>query len=85
MRILPVGHAVSSFLVVSFAICVVWGLFMPPAMHMHEAWEMIMPGFHWISLPAFLIGLAWAYAYGWYTALVFVPLYNFFYKRGAAK
>lgn len=85
MRILPVGHAVSLFLVVTFTICVVWGLFMPPAMHMHKAWEMMLPGFHWISFPAFLIGLAWAYAYGWYTALVFVPLYNFFNKHGAAK
>jgi len=50
---------------------------------MHGAWEKAMPGFHWISFPAFLIGLVWAYAYGWYTAVVFVPLYNFFNRKSA--
>ena len=84
MRIVPVGHALSLFLAITFTICIVWGLVTPPAMHMHEAWEMVMPGFHWISFPAFLIGFAWAYAFGWYTALVFVPLINFFNKRRAA-
>jgi len=81
MRIVPVGHALSIFFVVSFSICVGWGLVTPPALHMHKAWELMMPGFDWLSLPAFLIGLAWAYAFGWYTALVFVPLHNFFNKR----
>ncbi len=64
------------FFVITFTLCIAWGLVTPPAMHMHEAWEMMMPGFHWLSFPAFLIGLIWAYAYGWYTAIVFVPLYN---------
>ena len=84
MRIVPVGHALSTFFVITFAICIGWGLLTPPAMHMHQAWEMMMPGFHWLSFPAFLIGLIWAYVYGWYTAIVFVPLYNLFNKRGAA-
>ena len=84
MRIVPVGHALSLFLAITFTICIAWGLVTPPSMHMHEAWEMVMPGFHWISFPAFLIGLVWAYAFGWYTALLFVPLFNFFNKRAAA-
>lgn len=58
MRIVPVGHALSTFLVITFALCVVWGFVKPPAMHMHEAWAMMMPGFHWLSFPALLIGLA---------------------------
>lgn len=83
MKIVPVGHALSLFLVITFTLCVVWGLVTPISMHMHGAWEKLMPGFRWISLPAFLVGLVWAYAYGWYTAVVFVPLYNFFNRKSA--
>ena len=50
---------------------------------MHGAWEKARPGFHWISFPAFLIGLVWAYAYGWCTAIIFAPLYNFFNRKNA--
>lgn len=53
-------------------------------MHMHAAWEPLLPGFHFISLPSFLIGLVETYLYGWYAALVFVPLYNLFDKKKAA-
>lgn len=84
MRIIPVGHALSLFLVITFGLCVLWGLVTPTNLHMHGAWEMMMPGFHWLSLPAFIIGAVWAYLYGWYTALVFVPLYNFFNRSKAA-
>ena len=38
-----------------------------------------------LSISAFVsYGIAWVYAYGWYTALVFVPLYKFFNKNKAA-
>ena len=33
------------------------------------------------STSSLFVGLAWAYAYGWYTALLFVPLYNFFNRK----
>ncbi len=83
MRIVPVGNALSIFLAVTFTICVVWGLATPVSMHMHGAWEPLLPGFRWISFPSFLIGLIEAYLYGWYVALVFVPLYNFFNRKNA--
>lgn len=81
MKIVPTGHALSLFLVISFTLCILWGLSTPMSLHMHGAWEAMMPGFHWLSLPSFLIGVAWAYIFGWYAAVVFVPLYNFFNKR----
>ena len=34
--------------------------------------------------PAYLIGLIEAYLYGWYAAVVFVPLYNFFARRAVS-
>lgn len=84
MRIIPVGHALSLFLAITFVICVTWGLVTPMSMHMHGAWESLLPGFHWITFSTFLIGLVEAYLYGWYVAVVFVPLYSFFSKRSAA-
>lgn len=84
MRIIPVGHSLSLFLAITFTICVAWGLVTPMNMHMHGAWEPLLPGFHWITFPAFLIGLVEAYLYGWYTAVIFVPLYNFFSKKASA-
>jgi hypothetical protein len=34
-----------------------------------------------LSWQTFLLGLAESYAWGWYIALVFGPLYNFFAAR----
>ncbi len=82
MKLTASGNALSLFLVISFSLCMIWGLFAPSSLHMHTAWEPLMPGFSW-SIPGFLIGLAWAYFYGWYVALVFVPLYNFFNRKSA--
>jgi hypothetical protein len=78
MKLVQIGNTLSLFFAISFTVCVLWGLATPVAMHMHEAWAPLMPGFHWISVPAFLIGLAWSFAYGWYAAILFVVLYNFF-------
>ena len=50
---------------------------------MYETWLRLLPGFTWLSWPSFLLGLAESFAYGWYIALVFGPLYNFFAARSA--
>ena len=50
-------------------------------MPMFEAWRKLLPGFEWISWQSYFIGLAESYGYGWYFALVWAPLYNFFIGR----
>jgi len=47
-----------------------------PAWALHQPWLQFFPGFEWLTLPGFLIGLAEAVAYGWYVALVFGWLFN---------
>ena len=79
MKVKPLGNTLSLFLSISFLLCIGWGLVMPTSLHMHEAWAPILPGFNWSPLGV-LIGLVGAYLYGWYIALVFVPLYNLFHK-----
>ncbi|MBI1365710.1 MAG: hypothetical protein GC153_07095 [Alphaproteobacteria bacterium] len=83
MKITVLGNALSLFLLITFTLCILWGLAAPEGLHMHQAWERMMPGFHFISLQSFLIGAVEAYLYGWYAAVVFVPLYNFFNREKA--
>jgi 2TM family of unknown function (DUF5676) len=70
----------------SFAVCVVWGLVTPEALHMHRFLELVLPGFRWLTPAAFAVGLVESFLYGAYAGLVFVPVHNFFWRRwGAAR
>ena len=75
-----IGHASSLFLAIRFALCVAFDLLFP-AHAMYQAWQKLLPGFEWISLKSFLVGLVESYGYGWYFTLIWVPLYNFFAGR----
>ncbi|PKP68084.1 MAG: hypothetical protein CVT83_06775 [Alphaproteobacteria bacterium HGW-Alphaproteobacteria-5] len=81
MRLVPVGHALSVFLAISYLLCVGFGLLAPETFHMHQAWAPLLPGFDWLTWKGFLFGLADAYLYGWYIAVLFVPLYRAFARR----
>ncbi len=78
-----VGHATSLFLVITFTLCVAFDLLFPQHA-MYEAWRELLPGFEWISWQSFLLGAVECYGYGWFFALIWVPLYNFFANRSAA-
>lgn len=82
MSLMAVGHATSLLLMISFILCVGFD-FIFPEHAMYQAWQKLLPGFEWISWKSFLLGVVEAYAYGWYIALVWVPLYNFFTNRHA--
>ena len=47
-----------------------------PAYQMHMVWERLLPGFVLISFGSFVLGLVESIAYGWYFALIWVPIYN---------
>jgi uncharacterized protein DUF5676 len=76
-----IGHATSLFLAITFTVCVIFDLFFP-AHAMYQAWRALLPGFTWISWPGFFVGFAESYGYGWFFALIWVPLYNVFALRG---
>ncbi|MFI8553266.1 DUF5676 family membrane protein [Psychrobacter sp. UBA3480] len=80
LRIGPVGNSVSLFLLISYLLCIVFGLLAPEQISMHEAWAPLLPGFEWLTWSGFLIGFVESYLYGWYFAIVFVPLYRWFAK-----
>lgn len=81
MRIAPLGNTLSLLLVISYLLCIGFGLLAPSEMRMYEAWEPLLPGFEWLTWSGFLIGLVEAYLYGWYISVLFVPLYRLF-SRG---
>jgi len=77
----PVGHATSLTLAISFVLCVSFDLLFPQYA-MYEAWIKLLPGFEWLSLNSFLLGLTESYVYGWYVALIWTSIYNVFVNRG---
>lgn len=70
-----VGHATSLFLAITFTLCVGFDLLFPEHA-MYKAWQDLLPGFEWISVKSFFVGVVEAWAYGWYFALIWVPIYN---------
>ena len=77
---MALGMGLSLFLVLTFILCVLFDLWFPE-LAMNSVWSPLLPGFVWLTWPSFLLGLVETFAYGWYVALVFGPIYNFFAGR----
>jgi hypothetical protein len=83
-RVIPLsvlGLSLSAFLAVSYVICIIGYLIAPGLPVKHESLVIFLPGFELLSWRTFLIGLAESYAWGWYIAVVFGAIYNFFVAR----
>jgi hypothetical protein len=78
--VVALGMSLGTFLVLTFVLCVLFDLWFP-AQAMNVVWAPLLPGFSWISWPSFFLGLIETFAYGWYVALIFGPLFNFFAAR----
>ena len=74
--ILVWGWTLGLLLLLSYLLCIVFGLLAPERFHMDEAWAPLLPWFEWLTLTGFLAGAAGSFLYGWYIALVVVPLYH---------
>lgn len=75
MPIIPLGWALSLFLMLTFVVCVVFDLIFP-GYAMYESWAGLLPGFVWLTPLGFAIGLIESFLYGWYVALTFGGLFN---------
>lgn len=78
--VFALGMSLGLFLSVTFVSCVLFDLWFPGAA-MYETWLKLLPGFTWLTWPSFFLGLAESFGYGWYIALVFGPLFNYFASR----
>lgn len=77
------GLALSLFLAASFVLCVLGYLVFPELPIAHSVLSALLPGFDLLTWPDFFLGLGESFAWGWYIAVVFAPLYNFFVARCA--
>jgi hypothetical protein len=82
--IVTLGLSLSAFLAISFVLCIAGYFVMPGLPVKHEALSIFLPGFELLSWRSFALGLAESYAWGWYIALLFGAIYNFFIARASA-
>lgn len=75
------GMSLGLFFVISYALCIIFYLLSPGQVINHAILSAFLPGFRLLDWPSFFLGLVESFGYGWYIALIFGPLYNFFAAR----
>src|SRR3990172_10283844 len=81
----PIAWTLAVFATVVFALDMLFGVLFPNWWVMQKAYELLLPGFTFISWGAFLMGLVESFVGGFLTAVLFVPIYNFFVSRSESK
>ena len=75
------GISLSLFLAISYTLCILGYILFPGLPIRHSSLAIFLPGFELLSWKAFVLGLIESLGWGWYVALIFGPLYNFFALR----
>jgi hypothetical protein len=75
------GLSLSLFFVIFYVICIIGYLVFPGLPIKHEALGIFLPGFELLSWSTFFLGLVESFVWGWFIALIFTPLFNFFARR----
>ncbi len=83
LNIKTVTWSLAVFTAISYLFCILYGLITPESIHMHPFLEAVLPGFKWLSVGGFFLGLIESFLWGAYIGLVYTPIYNFFQKRAA--
>jgi 2TM family of unknown function (DUF5676) len=73
--------SLATFTTFTYLVCVAYGLLVPETFHMVQFLEIALPGFKWLSIGSFLIGLVESFLYGVYGGLVYAPIYNFYNRK----
>ena len=88
MKPLPfwsIAWTLAIFATVVFVLDMLLGVLFPNWWVMQNIYELLLPGFTFISWGAFFLGLVESFAGGFLTAVLFVPLYNYFAGRPAGE
>ncbi|MFQ5747010.1 MAG: DUF5676 family membrane protein [Gemmatimonadota bacterium] len=81
LNLKTVTWSLALFGAVTFVVCVLYGLVVPESLHMTAWLEAVLPGFKWLTLGGFFLGIVESILYGAYTGVVFVPIYNAIERR----
>ena len=76
-----VTQSLASFAAISFVLCVGYGLLVPAAFHPSWLLEAVLPGFKWLSVGSFVLGLIESALYGAWAGVLYSALYNYFARR----
>jgi hypothetical protein len=76
--VIPFGISLSLFCAITFALCVLFYALFPASAEKHVLLSLYTPWFKVMTWPGFLLGVVGSLVCGWYVALIFGPLYNFF-------
>ena len=66
-----------------YLLCIAYGIANPAGGHMREFLAITLPGFEWLTVKGFLVGLVKSFLYGALAGLVYVPIYNALARRWA--
>ena len=64
-----------------YLLCIAFGLTNPASGHMREFLTIALPGFEWLTVKGFAIGLVKSFLYGGLIGVVYVPIYNVLQRR----
>jgi hypothetical protein len=64
-----------------YLLCIAYGLTRPATGHMVDFLTIVLPGFEWLTVKGFVIGLVKSFLYGALLGLVYVPIYNVLARR----
>lgn len=81
----PIAWTLAVFAAMVFTLDMLLGVLFPNWWVMQRAWELLLPGFTFISWGSFVLGLVESFIGGWLTAAGFVVIYNFFAGREASQ
>ncbi|MGE0439005.1 MAG: DUF5676 family membrane protein [Vicinamibacterales bacterium] len=73
------------FAAVTFLVCIAFGLVVPAEMRMTGMLEQMLPGFTWLTIGTFLLGLVESFLYGAYAGLGIGVIYNGLARRSAPR
>ena len=77
-----VAKSLGSFAAISYVLCIVFGLLAPSWLHASWLLEAMLPGFKWLSVGSFLLGVVEASLYGAWAGILYSTLYNYFAREG---
>jgi 2TM family of unknown function (DUF5676) len=77
-----VAKSLGSFAAISYVLCIGFGLLAPSRLHASWLLEAMLPGFKWLSLGSFVLGLIEASLYGAWAGVLYSTLYNYFAREG---
>lgn len=81
----PIAWTLAVFAAVVFVLDMLFGALFPNWWVMQKIYEFLLPGFTLLSWGTFFLGLVESFIGGFLTAVIFVPIYNYFISRESPK